>query len=136
MLAGRVSGFSPNHFIRLNKPARADILWWKLFVEEWNGISLAWISSLPDPDVCVVSDASGNWGCGAHWLPHWFFLEWTPRLQDKSIQVKELFPVVVAAAVFGKEWKGKVIKFVVDNKAVVEVLKSGYSKEAHLMHMV
>ena len=107
-----------------------------MFVEEWNGVSLAWASSLPDPDVCVLSDASGKWGCGAHWLPHWFVVQWMPRLQDKSIQVKELFPIVVSAATFGRLWKGKVVRFTVDNEAVVEVLKSGYSREPHLMHML
>ena len=32
----------PNHFIRLNLPARADIMWWHLFVEKWNGVPLLW----------------------------------------------------------------------------------------------
>ena len=35
-------GSHPNRFIRLNLPARADIMWWHLFVEEWNGVSLLW----------------------------------------------------------------------------------------------
>ena len=35
-------GSHPNHFIRLNLPARADIMWWYLLVEEWNGVSKLW----------------------------------------------------------------------------------------------
>ena len=35
-------GSHPNHFIRLNQPARADIMWWYLLVEERNGVSLLW----------------------------------------------------------------------------------------------
>lgn len=41
--------------------------------------------------------------------------------------MKELFPVVVAAAVFGRQWKGKIVQFVADNMAVVDILKEGYS---------
>ena len=56
------------------------------------------------PDMRVVSDASGNWGCGAFSLPKWFTLEWPTELQSASIQIKELIPAVIAAALFGKEW--------------------------------
>lgn len=47
-----------------------------------------------------------------------------------------MFPVVLAAACFGPLWSGKVIEFVVDNEAVVEVLKATYSKDFHLMHFI
>ena len=125
-----------NHFIRLNGAARADILWWSTFIREWNGVSMMWAINCQAPEIQVVSDASGSWGCGAHWLPHWFYFEWTPCLKSKSIQVQELFPVVVAAGIFGRLWKGKTVQFIVDNKSVVDILNSGYSKEAHLMHMI
>ena len=53
-----------------------------------------------------------------------------------SIAVKEMFPVVLAAACFGHQWSGKIVEFVVDNEAVVEVLKATYSKDLHLMHLI
>ena len=53
-----------------------------------------------------------------------------------SIAVKELIPVVLAAATFGNHWSGKVVEFIVDNEAVVEVIKATYSKELHLMHLI
>ena len=59
-----------------------------------------------------------------------------PRLSQLSIAVKELIPVVLAAATFGRIWPGKIVQFVVDNKAVVSVLNSIYSKEVHIMHLV
>ena len=51
-----------NHFIRLNKEARADIHWWMVFVGTWNGISFYPGSAL---GVYMTSDASGPWGLGA-----------------------------------------------------------------------
>ena len=88
-LAGKVGDFRPTHFVQLNGAMRADILWWHVFVEQWNGIALLWaLPGGPVPDLKVLSDASGRWGCGAHWLPRWLIMEWTPILQDASIQVK------------------------------------------------
>ena len=51
-------GSHPNHFIRLNLPARADIMWWFIFVEQWNGVSLLWDIGLHNSDLMVYSDAS------------------------------------------------------------------------------
>ena len=39
------------------------------------------------------------------YVPQWFALQWTPELKTKSIQMKDLFPVVAAAALFGRQWK-------------------------------
>ena len=65
-------GSHPNHFIRLNLPARADIMWWFIFVEQWNGVSLLWDIGLHNSDLMVYSDASGSWGCGAFYKHHWW----------------------------------------------------------------
>ena len=53
---------APHHFIHLNASARADLQWWKCFLQDWNGTSLL---PLPSPSVHVYSDASGSWDCGA-----------------------------------------------------------------------
>ena len=124
-----------NQFIRLNMHARADILWWHVFASQWNGVSMLWGRVSRAPDTLVTSDASGSWGCGALWGPHWFMLQWPPSLQGASIQVKELVPVVLAAALYGKQWAGKVVEFKSDNMPVVDVLEDTYSRNGHLMHL-
>ena len=129
-------GSSPAHKVRLNLAARADIIWWHLFVCKWNGTSMLWDLGRLVPEVTIYSDASGGWGCGAYCLPHWFSLPWTTELESASIQVKELVPVVIAAALFGKEWTGKVVLFKVDNMAVVDIIADIYSREPHLIHLV
>lgn len=129
-------GSRPSHNVRLNVHARADILWWHLFVPRWSGMSILWDRNRLQPQVTVYSDASGHWGCGAYCLPKWLQLQWTPELRSTSIQVQELAPIVMAAAVFGKDWTGKSVQFVVDNLAVVSIVRATYSTESHLMHLV
>ena len=84
----------------------------------------------------VFSDASGSWGCGAYGSPHWFSLKWCQRLQPLSIAIKELIPVIFAAAIWGKFWSGKIVLFRVDNLAVVEAINSTFCKDLHLMHLI
>ena len=70
-------GTLPSHQVRLNLAAQADLLWWHLFVEEWNGVALAWNLRCCTPDVTVFSDASVLWGCGAYTDSNWFQLHWS-----------------------------------------------------------
>ena len=129
-------GSAPSHNIRLNTVARADIVWWQLFVSRWNGVSMIFDPRTATAGRKVVSDASGSWGAGAVCLPNWLLFKWPPELQDASIQVKELVPVVVAAALYGRDWKDQLVVFLVDNQAVVEIINKTHSKESHLMHLV
>ncbi|MCG8431273.1 MAG: hypothetical protein MJA29_08890, partial [Candidatus Omnitrophica bacterium] len=123
-----------HHHIRLNAEFRSDMLWWKLFAEKWNGISLI-IPSCPS-DVTLTSDASGTWGCGAWCDKLWFQLEWDNDTIQKHIAVKELIPILVAAFIWGPLWHGKRVTSNCDNSAVVAVLNSRYSREKHLMQLL
>lgn len=104
-LLSRMHGahLKPHFFTRLNAGARADILWWRTFLQDWNGSSFFPAST---PSITVTSDASGSFGCGAFCVPYgWFQIKWPPSWQSTHITVKELVPVVVAAAVWGSQWR-------------------------------
>ena len=89
------------------------------------------------PGAVVTSDASGNWGSRAfNTRGEWFQLQWPQSWATVHITVKELLPIVVACAVWGKQWRGMTIKHVCDNAAVVAILKSGKSKDRLAMHLV
>ena len=91
-----------------------------------------------DPDIILTSDASGAWGRGGYWGDKWIQLAWedTQRSPSINITVKELVPIVTAAAVWGREWQGKVLGCRCDNQAVVAVLHSHTSKEPDIMHLL
>uniref|UniRef100_A0A1X7TT18 Uncharacterized protein n=1 Tax=Amphimedon queenslandica TaxID=400682 RepID=A0A1X7TT18_AMPQE len=75
-------GSAPDHKIRLSKPARADVIWWRMFVSHWNGISMLSNPTNSPEDVKVFSDASGSWGGGASVFPNGLHLNgrlpWSP----------------------------------------------------------
>ena len=129
-------GNFPHHQIHLNIAARADIIWWHIFMDNWNGLSLLWSAVICSPECIVVSDASGSWYYGAYYLPHWFHMKSPPQAQHFWIAVKELFPLVIAAAINGKYWSGQLIQLSMDNEAMVHILPAVYSCECHLMHLI
>ena len=74
------------------------------------------------------------WGsCG---LTGYFQLEWLRGWEEIDISVKELVPVVVAAALWGGLWRGKHICFHLDNMVVVSILSIRTAKSPHLMHLL
>ncbi len=91
----------PEDWIRLNDQARSDIAWWRAFAATWNGRSIC--ASSRASEYSIVSDASGYWGCGAYFEHRWFQLQWLDQdTREAHITVKELIPVVVGAAVWGR----------------------------------
>ena len=53
-----------------------------------------------------------------------------------SIAYKELFPIVVAAALCGFQWVSRPVELLCDSESVVAVLKSGSSRDQHLMGLL
>ena len=125
---------NPRRWVRLNASTRSDLRWWLQFMERWNGTAIMPQWTLPA--VSVVSDASGSWGCGAYWGAHWFQRKWKGPSGDWPITPKELLPILLAVAVWGREWKGRLVTCHCDNMAVVSVVNSGYSKDSTVMHLL
>ena len=92
-----------------------------MFVENRNGISLLWDVSRQRADIMVTSDASGSWGCGALWESCWFHFPWPSSLLHLPLTIKELVPIIVAAALFGHQWQGYLVEFEVDNMVCILV---------------
>ena len=126
----------PSHYVRLNREARSDIEWWFRFADQWNGVSMMYPIDRKNCNVTVISDASGKWGCGAFCKDKWFQLRWPDAAQETQITVKELLPIVLAAAVWGNNWKGRNVMSYCDNAAVVAILSKGDCKEPQAMHLM
>ena len=123
-----------HHHVHLNHSFRCDLEWWHRFLESWNGISLLW--NKEHPSLMVTSDASGRRGCGAFCNTQWFLLEWPESLPNYHITVKELIPVVIAAAIWGAKWAHSHVRARSDNSAIVAIISGGYSRDADVMHLM
>ena len=125
-----------HHHIRLTPAMRADIHWWIQFARQWNGRSFFLDSSwTPSPAFQLFTDASDH-GYGAYWAGHWLSGTWSRSQCRNTIQWKELFAVLVAAATWGAQWSRKRLLVHCDNHAVVQIWRTGTSNNTALMQLV
>ena len=125
---------APKHHVRLTAEFRSDLQWWALFLLEWNGRS---ILPLPNPAHTVTSDASGSWGCGAvSDSGEYFQVQWPSSWTTTNIAIKEMVPVVISVAIWGRKWTESTLRIRSDNMAVVHALTSGAAKDPRLMHLL
>ena len=90
---------------RLTAEPKANIAWWRLFVDDWNGVRLLpQLASTPFSQT-VVFDASGSWGCGVFTCTNtqFFQLQWPQSWSEICITAKELLPIVASAAIWGRD---------------------------------
>ena len=126
--------FRRDYPIRLNQEFRRDLTWWRELFQTWDGLSFFCTPTwAPLPDFQVSSDAAGSLGYGAIFKSHWFAGAWSAAQSSSSIAYKELFPIVVAAYLWGRQWVSRRVEFFCDNESVVAVLKSGTSRDKNLM---
>ena len=116
---------SHHHHVQLDRSVQADLRWWASFLRHWNGQGF-----FPQPLAPlshVYTSASGSFGCGGIALPHhWFKVNGRHSI---DISVKELFPIVVAAAIWGKGWRQTRVCFHTDNMAVVAMLQNKSARD-------
>ena len=101
-----------DHPIRLNQEFHRDLTWWRELFQSWDGLSFFFMPAwAPLPDLQVSSDAAGSLGFGAIFNIQWFLGEWAVSQQPLSLAYKELFPIVVAAHLWGSQWSTRRVEF-------------------------
>ena len=71
----------------------------------------------------MLSDADGLLGFGTYFLGNWLASIWDESQVRQSIAYKELFPIVIAAHLWGSGWSKRNVLFYSDNNVVVNILK-------------
>ena len=89
----------------------------------------------------LYTDAAGSIGFGGYFQGRWFQGHWPPNMQLNqqqgiSIEWQELFPIVVACAIWHPLLTGKRLQFWCDNLSVVSIINSGHSKIPRIMDLV
>lgn len=128
--------------VTLSKACKADIRMWNYLLHHWNGISMFLDNEHTQAsDLHLYTDASGTLGFGGYFQGKWFASAWDPALREDlesepSIEFQELYPIVVAAILWGKEWERKRILFHCDNISVVYILNKGRSPCSSIMKLM
>ncbi len=124
-----------HHFVHLDVIARADLAWWGCFPQQWQGASL--IIPGDSSAIHVYSDASGSYGCGAYNASaEWIQVQRPVSWQKVDISAKEMVPIVLAAAIWGREWHRHHVVFYSDNAAVAAVIQQRSARDPLLLHLL
>jgi hypothetical protein len=129
------------HFVSLSSAVRLDLKMWHELLQHWNGVSLFLdVQTTNSFHMELFTDASSI-GFGGYFQGAWFYGTWPDNLEsrldsDFSIAFKELYPIVIAALLYGKSWGQKRILFKCDNAAVVFAINKGRSHSAAMMQLM
>lgn len=119
----------------ISEEFRKDLLWWYHFLPGYNGVSMMPVEDWSYPDEVVASDAClegcGAWHCGTQEFFHLEFPEFIKQ-EHLCINSLEILTVVVAAKLWGRNWRGKRIVVHCDNSASVSVINTGRAHAAFL----
>ena len=121
-----------HHHIKLTNECRLDLKMWSLFLSQWNGVSF-----FLDEDETYAEDLEFYTDAtpvsfGGYFQGKWFYGRFNKDLVPKSCKASmalfELYPIVMAAVLWGNEWCRKRIVVNCDNSASVEIINKRRSK--------
>ena len=103
---------------------REDISWWKLFLRDYNGVSIMPGQSIMDSPDEFSCDASTSGGCGAVCMGEYFHATFPDLIKehDPPIGHLELLTIVVSIKLWKEKLKGKIITLYSDSETAVKVV--------------
>jgi hypothetical protein len=131
-----------HHHVHLTTACREDMCMWRKFLASWNGVSLFHQTNLTvAADWELYTDAASTVGHGGYFQGRWFCEQWPvdlPTFTQNTISMayRELYPITVAAILWGSEWSTKRILFHCDNMATVEIIRKGRSRSPDVMQLM
>ncbi|RXN38445.1 poly [Labeo rohita] len=128
--------------ISITDSCRNELSLWISFLKQWNGLSFFYSNLVSSPiDIQLYTDAAPSVGFGGFLRGRWFASTWPPELADLPQQLSssalfELYPLVAAASLWGKEWSATSIVVHCDNEAIVHCINKGRSHSPALMPLL
>ena len=100
-----------HYYVHLNSECKQGLFMWVEFFSNWNGISLFYESDFTSSyDIQLHTDAASTAGFSVVYKTHWISEKWPEKMSSipnnlASMAFMELYPIVVAAYIFGREWQ-------------------------------
>ena len=141
-----MSGKSENIKVKLSDDCKKDLLWWRCFLTEYNGITMIEKDDaikLPLPqlldtpfEVCAgdaTLTAGGAWHGQCYWSR-----KFPLNLQDSNIPVhiKEFLVVIVSTKIWGEAWSGKAVHMFCDNDPVCDVIEGERPSDPKMLSLL
>ncbi|XP_057175508.1 uncharacterized protein LOC130545160 [Triplophysa rosa] len=124
--------------IHLTSSCSDELSLWIKFLKQCNGMSFFYKDMVSLPvDIRLFTDVAPSVGFGGFYQGRWFTSTWPPQLSLPqplaSSALFELYPLVVAAYLWGKEWSASSIIVHCVNEATVHCINKGRSHSPALI---
>jgi hypothetical protein len=119
-----------DRWVSLGPDFHADLAWWRLFADKWNGRQS--IVNTASADALHVSTDASDIGFGAFHRNRWLAGGWSDAEKAQSIDWRELQAVLLACSAWAPSWRGRRVTFHADNTSVVAVIRNLFSGSAEL----
>lgn len=131
------SVFDAKGLVKIPVEIKKDVSWWRLFSQRFNGISIMMMEEWSCPDGIISTDACLS-GCGGWFGGRFFHAVFPDDILENNwhINALELLAIMVGLKLWGKLLFGKRIRVYCDNKASVDVLNAGRSRDAILQDLL
>lgn len=127
----------PDHFIRLNNAARADLEVWYSFLCQYNGCTIITDDRFISSNTLQLhTDAARSKGFACIFREFWAWGAFSVSVKQFHINVLELYPITLAVYLFGSFWQNKNILLICDNLSIVHCLNNQTSKDKTVMRML
>ena len=127
----------PRRRIITTRQTRKDMEAWLVFLSSFNGRSMMSCRGWdPSKLVSLYTDASGSIGFGATLGPSWIYGNWPSSMENSSIAVKEMVPIVLACHIWFTKLAEKSVRIVSDNMSVVCAINAKSCRDPSLMAWV
>ena len=109
---------------------RKDLLWWKMFLPSFNGISMMLVEEWGKPDELFAYDACPS-GCGGMMQSEYFHEEFPLSIAQLQMHINalELLTIVVALKIWENRLRGKKVLIYCDNMSSCKLINRGASKD-------
>jgi hypothetical protein len=95
--------------VRIGSEVTKDLLWWSMYLKEWNGTSFGYKKWVSSEQINLYTDAC-TIGCGATFGDHWFSYQWSETDKGSatindglSMPYLELLAIVIAISTWSKQ---------------------------------
>ena len=123
----------PFHFIHVSRAMKADLQMWSTFLSQFNGKAFMHATPTTHSNAIHLYTDASHLGYGGTFGTNWIQGTWPEDWLVYSIQVLELYPILLLVATFAEKMGGSHIVFHTDNQAIVAVLNKQTSKCPRIM---
>ncbi|XP_076583733.1 uncharacterized protein LOC143319050 [Chaetodon auriga] len=130
---------SLHNYVTLDQTCKMELKLWFQFLSSWNGISFFYDNHVTaQEDMHLFTDAAPSIGFGGYYNGKWFSAMWPDEFTSlpPSSTICELYPIVIAAILWGHEWSKKIIVIHSDNSAVINIINKGRSHVLDIMQFI